>query len=217
MIVVYFGTRTGSTHYAKTLAKELDLQYGNEIFWTGPFAKNPKFSIGDLYDSYVQTFFDGFDKYKNSVVKINMSQIESISRYSNISPRLLIKKINLSADQIHFCVRKDIREQLRSTYALFYLVNYNKEMTPSDHDNFAHKNWEENRHIQHDNTLLENCKSIIHNNLQAMGKVYSSLPENKRKLAIYEDWADSNSRYKRPMTFEFDDFSVDFKLSDFFT
>ena len=216
MIVVYFGARTGSTHYAKTLADKQGIKYGNEIFWTGPFAKNPKFSIKELYDGYVDTFFNGFDKYKDCVVKINMSQVESISRYANISTNLLIKKINAAADHVHFCVRKNIQEQLKSTYALFYLVDYNTEMSPLEHDNFAHKSWQDSRHIGYNSNLLKNCKSIIRHNLDLIAKVYNVLPADKKTLAVYEEWAEESSRYKRPMTFEFDNFEVDFKLLDFF-
>lgn len=235
MIVVYFTPRTGSTYYAKSLAEKLGMTYGDEIFWSGPFSKNIDYDtntgwvipdqLQKVFDSYVGTVLNGFSQHKNSVVKINPAQLEYVAQISGFGMNLLIKKINKSADQIHFCVRENIPEQLKSTYALFSTVRgtiltddvdlSNSHRASIMHD-ICHGNWTDSRHIKHDPTVLNSCTQLIHNNLTTMSSVYNYLPEHQRKLVVYEDWASSSNKYTRPMTFDNENFDVEFQLSDFF-
>ena len=209
MNVVYFSPRTGSTYTAKKIAQQENLNYAGEIFFSGLF---PEYNF--VYKRYLNTLLTAMDQYKDCVVKISPTHINNLCRRHNISTRMFYKLLNPHADKNYFCVRDNIAEQIKSFYALL-MLHRTKDKNQSL-EQFAHLSWEDSVHVPHDNKVLALAKNSVKGDLEGMSAFYNQLPQNKKELLIYEDWADPNDKYKRDMTFDTEDFGVDYKLSDFF-
>lgn len=209
MNVVYFSPRTGSTYTAKKIAQQKNLNYAGEIFFSGIF---PQYE--SLYKTYLNTLLTSMDQYKDCVVKINPLHINKLCTRHNISREMFFRLLNPHADKNYFCVRDNIAEQIKSFYALLML--HSTKHKNQSFEQFAHSSWKDSVHVPHNNKVLALAKNLVKSDLEVLSAFYNKLPQNKKELLVYEDWADSNDKYKRDMTFDTEDFGVDYKLSDFF-
>ena len=214
MKVVLFTPRSGSTYTAKKLAQEHNLEYANEIFFSGPWPENRQPNYEEMYNNYFDVLINGLDKYKDAVVKITPQQIRNICSRKNIKFTMFFKMLKPHTSKFYFCVRENLSDQLKSLYALMALSNDipdNKTI-----EEFAHMSWEGTKFLPHNEQYLEQAKYIIQADLEMLSVMYNKTPDDKKQLLIYENWANINDKYTREIEFEKDVFNIDLKLNNYF-
>lgn len=221
MNVVYFSPRTGSTYAAKKIAQQENIEYAGEVMYSGPFVNESESSqiLSVLNKQYFDSLLSGLNQYKNSVIKITPSQITSLCNENNISLSLFTKLVKPHATKNYFCVRNNLPDQVKSFYALMMLYSSAGKNYDS-FEEYAHASWGIGKgkrlRVLHNDEVLTLAKETIKNDLVMLSEIYNELPEHKKQLLVYEDWADPNDKYKRDMTFDTTNFDVDYRLSDFF-
>lgn len=208
MKVVLFTPRSGSTYTAKKLAQEHDLSYAGEIFYSGPWDEEPP-DFDKLYSNYFDILLNGLDQYKDTVIKITPQQIRNICKHRGMPDTMFFRMLKPHTSTFYFCIRENLCKQWKSLYAMMMLI-------PTGID--AHTEWEGNKYIPQDKIILEQSKNIIKADLVTLSAQYSKLPEDRKQLLIYEDWANKSDKYSRGLDFEFDIFDSDddLKLSNYF-
>lgn len=194
------------------------MKYDNEILWSRPYPHRPRpdefvAEQDKLIDSYFNVILDKFSEYKNSVVKIHIGHLVAIAIKKNIKLDLIINMAVKQAEHVYFCVREDMSSQLKSLYTLQMLHN----KTETQHlYSVAHDDWEDTKHFEYDKEIYNSCKKAIKRDVVILSGIYNSMPDDKKTLAVYEQWASESGRYHRPATFAHDDFHVSDNIYDFF-
>ena len=203
------------------------MKYDNEIFWlrdnlqrqnyrTFANISNEDFydaELDKLIDSYFNVILDKFSEYKNSVVKIHINHLITIATKKDIKLDFLINMVLKQAEHVYFCVREDMSAQLKSLYTVQVLHGRTE---PQHLYSVAHDDWEDTKHFEHDQATYNSCKNAIKRDMIILSGIYNSMPDDKKTLAVYEQWASESGRYHRPATFAHDDFHVSDNIYDFF-